>query len=71
MPAGSRRVLDRARHSMQPTALQKGEPVGALNTLSAVELARELAAGKITSEMLVRDCFERIAAREPDVQAQV
>lgn len=43
--------------------------MGALNTLSAVELARQLAYGRITSEMLVRDCFERISAREPDVQA--
>ena len=43
--------------------------MGALNTLSAVEAARQIAAGKITSEALVRDCLEHIAAREIDVQA--
>jgi len=43
--------------------------VGALNTLSAVEAARQIAAGKISSEALVRDCLERIAVREGDVQA--
>ncbi len=43
--------------------------MGALNTLSAVEAARQIAAGKITSEALVRDCLERIAARENDVKA--
>jgi Asp-tRNA(Asn)/Glu-tRNA(Gln) amidotransferase A subunit family amidase len=43
--------------------------MGALNTLSAVEAARQLAAKKITSEALVRDCLERIAAREGEVRA--
>jgi len=43
--------------------------MGALNTLSAVEAARQIAAGKIKSEALVRDCLERIAAREGEVQA--
>ncbi len=43
--------------------------MGALNTLSAVEAARQIAAKKITSEALVRDCLERIAAREDDVRA--
>jgi len=43
--------------------------MGALNTLSAVEAARQIAAGKLTSEALVRDCLERIAVRETDVQA--
>ena len=43
--------------------------MGALNTLSAVEAARHLAAGKITAEALVRDCLERIAEREGDVGA--
>jgi len=43
--------------------------MGALNTLSAVEAARQIAAGKLTSQALVRDCLERIAARESEVQA--
>ncbi|MBI4190233.1 MAG: amidase [Betaproteobacteria bacterium] len=43
--------------------------MGALNTLSAVEAVHRLAEGKITSEALVRDCFERIDAREAEVQA--
>jgi Asp-tRNA(Asn)/Glu-tRNA(Gln) amidotransferase A subunit family amidase len=43
--------------------------MGALNTLSAVEAARQIAAKKITSEALVRDCLDRVAARESDVQA--
>ncbi len=40
-----------------------------LNTLSALDAARLIAAGEITSEALVRDCLERIAAREGEVQA--
>ena len=43
--------------------------MGALNMLSAVEAARQIAAGKIKSEALVRDCLERIAARESEVLA--
>ena len=43
--------------------------MGALNTLSAVEAAQQIAAKKITSEALVHDCLERIAAREGEVQA--
>ena len=43
--------------------------MGALNTLPAVEAARQLAAGKITSVALVQDCLDRIALRENDVQA--
>ncbi len=43
--------------------------MGALNTLSAVDAARGIAAKKITAEALVRDCLERIDARESDVQA--
>ena len=43
--------------------------MGALNTLSALEAAHQLAQGRITSESLLRDCFERIDAREPEVQA--
>ena len=40
-----------------------------LNLLSATEAAKQIAAGSITSEQLVRDCLERIAAREPVVGA--
>ncbi|MDH5246064.1 MAG: amidase [Betaproteobacteria bacterium] len=40
-----------------------------LNTLSAAEAARRIAAGELTSEALVAACLARIAAREPEVQA--
>jgi Asp-tRNA(Asn)/Glu-tRNA(Gln) amidotransferase A subunit family amidase len=40
-----------------------------LNTLSAAEAARRIAAGALRSEALVEACLERIAAREPDVRA--
>lgn len=40
-----------------------------LNTLSATELAVAIAAGNITSEMIVSECLERIRERERDVQA--
>ncbi len=40
-----------------------------LNLLSATEARKQIAAGKITSEQLVRDCLERIAVREPLVGA--
>ena len=40
-----------------------------LNTLSAAEAARMIAAGQITCEALVRDCLARIAERDRDVQA--
>jgi len=39
------------------------------NTLSAAEAARSIAARRLTSESLVAACLERIAAREPEVQA--
>jgi Asp-tRNA(Asn)/Glu-tRNA(Gln) amidotransferase A subunit family amidase len=40
-----------------------------LNKLSATEAAHRIAAGSLTSEALVAACLERIAAREPEVQA--
>ena len=43
--------------------------MGALNTLSAVEAARQIGEHKITSEALVADCLERIDAREGAVEA--
>jgi len=39
--------------------------MGHLNLLPATEAVRQIAAGKITSEQLVRDCLERVAAHEP------
>ena len=40
-----------------------------LNQLGAAEAARRIAAREITSEALVSACIERIASREPQVQA--
>jgi amidase len=42
-----------------------------LNRLTAARAAREIAAGKITCEALVRDCLDRIAERDASVQAWV
>ena len=36
-----------------------------LNKLSAADVARGVAAKKFTAEAVVRDCLDRIAAREP------
>ena len=40
-----------------------------LNKLSAADIARGIAAKKFTAEAVVRDCLDRIAAREPTVHA--
>jgi Asp-tRNA(Asn)/Glu-tRNA(Gln) amidotransferase A subunit family amidase len=42
-----------------------------LNLLSATEALKQLAAGHITSEQLLRDCLQRVATREPEVGAWV
>lgn len=39
------------------------------NQLTAAEAARRIAAGKLKSEDLVRDCLDRIALREPEIHA--
>jgi Asp-tRNA(Asn)/Glu-tRNA(Gln) amidotransferase A subunit family amidase len=43
----------------------------ALNELSATEIAANIAAGKVTCESVVRDCLDRIAARDDTVKAWV
>src|SRR5436853_2146708 len=43
--------------------------MGDLNKLSASEVAKGIAAKKFTAEAVVRDCLDRIAAREPTVHA--
>ena len=40
-----------------------------LNKLSATDIAQGIAAEKFTAEAVVRDCLDRIAAREPTVHA--
>ncbi|MGH6767722.1 MAG: amidase family protein, partial [Xanthobacteraceae bacterium] len=40
-----------------------------LNKLSASEIAQGIAAKTFTAEAVVRDCLDRIAAREPTVHA--
>ena len=43
--------------------------MGNSNELSARDAAARIASGDLTSEALVRDCLERIQAREPEIQA--
>jgi amidase len=47
------------------------KPARSLNQLGAAEIAAKIAAGETTCEAVVRDCIERIAAREPIVNAWV
>lgn len=46
-------------------------PKSHLNELSAMEAAQLIASRKITSEMLVRDCLDRIEEREGEIRAWV
>ena len=48
--------------------LKKAGP-GGLNYLSAVELAKKLNSGEITSVEVVQDCLARISARDKDIGA--
>ena len=45
--------------------------MSSLNRLTAAEAARQIAAGTITSEALVRDCLDRIDQRDGEVRAWV
>jgi len=45
------------------------KPTLPLHAQSATDLARQLSRREISAEQLLRDCLERIAAREPEVQA--
>jgi Asp-tRNA(Asn)/Glu-tRNA(Gln) amidotransferase A subunit family amidase len=51
------------------TAATAVKTSGRLNELSAAEIARGIAAKKFTVEAVVRDCLDRIVAREPTVHA--
>src|SRR5690606_27567969 len=51
------------------TGLRRGKRVGEAWTLSAGEMAARIRGGELGSEELVRACLERIAAREPEVEA--
>lgn len=44
-------------------------PASALHELTATEIVAAVTAGQVTCEAVARDCLERIALREPDVQA--
>ncbi|MDB5866288.1 MAG: Aspartyl-tRNA(Asn) amidotransferase subunit Glutamyl-tRNA(Gln) amidotransferase subunit [Betaproteobacteria bacterium] len=51
--------------------ISHSKQMSSLNRLTAAEAARQIAAGKITSEALVRDCLDRIAERDGEVHAWV
>jgi Asp-tRNA(Asn)/Glu-tRNA(Gln) amidotransferase A subunit family amidase len=52
---------------MKPVAATK--PLAALNELSALEITAAIGSGRTTCEAVTRACLERIAEREPKVQA--
>ena len=43
--------------------------MGALNSLSAMEAARQIAAKTISAEALMRDCLQRVDARDGEIHA--
>jgi amidase len=55
--------------SGSPKAKARAGREGSLNKLTATELTRAIATGATTCEAVVRDCLERIDARENDVHA--
>ena len=50
-------------------AKARARPAHSLNRLTATEIVRAIAAGDATCEAVVRDCLERIDAREKDIHA--
>jgi Asp-tRNA(Asn)/Glu-tRNA(Gln) amidotransferase A subunit family amidase len=55
--------------SGSPQAKACTSRTGSLNKLTATELTRAIATGETTCEAVVRDCLERIDARENDIHA--
>src|SRR4051795_12598201 len=53
---------------MAPLAA-RGSSIKPLNELTATEIIAAIGQGQTTSEAVVRACFDRIAAREPEVHA--
>ncbi len=51
------------------STIARAEPARGLNRLSASAIARATIAGEATCEQVVRDCLERIDAREPEIRA--
>jgi Asp-tRNA(Asn)/Glu-tRNA(Gln) amidotransferase A subunit family amidase len=55
--------------SGSPRAKARADPTGSRNRLTATELTRAIANGEASCEAVVRDCLERIDAREKDIHA--
>ena len=60
-----------SRRVAKPASARSKRGTEMLHKLGAVEAARQIRAGAITSEQLVRACLARIEAREPEVRAWV